>query len=625
MARGRFRALLLGEASPRPRLAVALSCALLVACACNRGALPPTPTGTALEVEAPVDQGPIEIPQVAPTYVADDPEPAFPYLDDEPTDRARSVGDTSHGRVVHAAEVVESESLAILAKQKERNLRWGSTEMVGLLAFAGKGLFDATKSKLWLGNVGKKGGGDIPYSVSHNAGRDADVAFSYLDAAGKPVDPPDLVPLDKDGRSKETGLRLDAQRTWITIRGIVSAPDVEVEYVFVSEPLKKKILAWARDHKEAPEVIQRAADVMRQPGGSAPHDDHLHVRIYCSPLDIASGCVDTGQIAPTKKSYAAQRDERVSHAVQQLQSKDPVRRANGVMRLGVLRAVEAMDKIVAALNDDAADVRFASASVIGALGGELEAAPLSVRFPIEPEGRVRRRILEATVAIGGPPAGDLLRRSIDAVRTATGAEVPEIRSLKLDLLDGGPFRTDLGGDDAFLRTYPIRVAGRAQRMESVPALIGLLDSTDHWIRTTAYESLTLLTNVSLGDKWLDDDASGSHAKGRLAWEDLFRKLEQSPRDVWLAEGFRRAGYKVKAFDKTSVWELVRATANDGFIGFNARSALARIANEAEVPWTLPAAEACNYYLEYFTTRKKRFRLEAPPPSVRAACPAAKRT
>ncbi|MFO0618602.1 MAG: HEAT repeat domain-containing protein [Polyangiaceae bacterium] len=608
----------------RARLSV-LAYASATLLACNRGALPPVPTGSALPPETPQEVAPVEVPLPVPTFVADDPEPAYPYLDDEPTDKSRSVGDTSHGRVVHAAEVIESESLAILAKQKERNLRYGSSEMVGLLAFAAKGLFEATHTKLWLGNVGKKGGGDIVYSVSHNAGRDADVAFSYLDAAGKPIDAPDLVPLDKDGKSKDGSVRLDAGRTWITVRGLATAPDVEVEYVFISEPLKKKVLAWARDHKEPPEVIQRAADIMRQPGGSAPHDDHLHVRIYCSSLDIASGCVDTGQISPTKKNFSAARDERVSHAVQQLASKDPVRRANAVMRLGVMRATEAMEKVVGALNDDALEVRYAAASVIGALGGPPEAAPLAVRFPIEPEPRVRRRILEAAVAIGGNEAGDLLRQSINAARTATGVEVPEIASLKLDLLDGGPFRADGGTDDAFLRTFAVRIAGRSGRMESVPALIALLDSSDHWLRTTAVDSLALLTNLSIGERWLDDAATEDHQKGRLAFEEVYRKLSESPRDSWLAEGFRRAGYKVKAFDRTGVWELVRASASEGFIGRNARSILARIANEAEVPWALPASEACTYYLDYFTARKKRFRLEGAPANVRAACPAGKKT
>lgn len=605
-------------------LGTAWAC-LIVLCGCNRGALPPAPTGSALAPEEPVVAVPVEVPLPTPAYVADDPEPAFPYLDDEPTDRARSVGDTSHGRVVHAAELLETDALAILAKQKERNLRWGTAEMVGLLTYAADGLFAATKTKLWIGNVGAKGGGDIPYSVSHNAGRDADVAFSYLDAAGKPVDPPDLVPLDKDGKSKDGALRLDPGRTWITVRGIATAPGVEVEYVFVAEPLKKKILAWARDHKEAPEVIQKAADVMRQPGGAAPHDDHLHVRIYCSALDVASGCVDTGQISPLKQNFSASRDERVAHAVTQLASKDPVRRTNAVLRLGLMRAAEAMDKIVGVLNDDLPEPRYAAATVLGVLGGATEEPPLVARYPLETDARVRRRILESVVAIGGSPAGDLLRQSIDAVRTASGASVPEIASLKLDLLDGGPFRTDLSTDDAFHRTFAVRIAGRAQRMEAVPALIGLLDSNDHWLRTTAVESLSLLTNVSLGDHWLDDDATESHAKGRLAFEELYRKLSESPRDTWLAEGFRRAGYKVKAFDRTGVWELVRASADMGFVGRNARAVLARIANEAEVPWVLSPAEACTYYLDYFTARKKRFRLDGPPANVRAACPAAKKT
>jgi hypothetical protein len=42
---------------------------------------------------------------------------------------------------------------------------------------------------------------------------------------------------------------------------------------------------------------------LHQPGDSAPHDDHLHLRIYCSQNDRPLGCVDRGPVRWWKKRY----------------------------------------------------------------------------------------------------------------------------------------------------------------------------------------------------------------------------------------------------------------------------------------------------------------------------------
>jgi penicillin-insensitive murein endopeptidase len=38
-------------------------------------------------------------------------------------------------------------------------------------------------------------------------------------------------------------------------------------------------------------IIQRFDDVTCQP--DAPHDDHMHVRLYCTPQDLGLGCQDS--------------------------------------------------------------------------------------------------------------------------------------------------------------------------------------------------------------------------------------------------------------------------------------------------------------------------------------------
>src|SRR5690606_15018228 len=125
---------------------------------------------------------------------------------------------------------------------------------------------------------GRRGGGDIEWSVSHNSGRDADIAFCYRDAAGKPVDPPNLVPLDREGFSKDRKLRFDPTRTWLVVRSMLESEAASVQYLFISHSLKVQLLAAARRQGAPATLNERANVILRQPGGSHPHDDHLHLR-----------------------------------------------------------------------------------------------------------------------------------------------------------------------------------------------------------------------------------------------------------------------------------------------------------------------------------------------------------
>jgi hypothetical protein len=60
------------------------------------------------------------------------------------------------------------------------------------------------------------------------------------------------------------------------------------------EPLCKLLLDHAKQAGEPAELVAKARKALRQPGDSARHDDHMHVRVYCSPEDRPYGCVDIG-------------------------------------------------------------------------------------------------------------------------------------------------------------------------------------------------------------------------------------------------------------------------------------------------------------------------------------------
>ena len=64
--------------------------------------------------------------------------------------------------------------------------------------------------------------------------------------------------------------------------------------MFISNPLKDLLLQYAERRGEHPEILRRARLILRQPSDSAAHDDHMHVRTFCSSTDLKSGCVDGG-------------------------------------------------------------------------------------------------------------------------------------------------------------------------------------------------------------------------------------------------------------------------------------------------------------------------------------------
>jgi len=69
------------------------------------------------------------------------------------------------------------------------------------------------------------------------------------------------------------------------------------QYIFFYEPLTQMVLDYARSIGEPELVIERARALLRQPGDSLKHDDHMHVRIFCPASDIPYGCEDAGNLA----------------------------------------------------------------------------------------------------------------------------------------------------------------------------------------------------------------------------------------------------------------------------------------------------------------------------------------
>ncbi len=153
---------------------------------------------------------------------------------------------------------------------------------------------------LLVGDISQEGGGFIGGHRSHRSGRDADFGFYVTDLEGRDAEGHPLMRFDRFGigaREKDA-YRFDAARNWAFVEALLTDEEIQVQWIFVSRGLKAFLMEWALENGRPLEIVERSASVLSQPGDSAPHDDHFHVRIYC-PKDASGGfCVNTGPLWP---------------------------------------------------------------------------------------------------------------------------------------------------------------------------------------------------------------------------------------------------------------------------------------------------------------------------------------
>jgi penicillin-insensitive murein endopeptidase len=201
---------------------------------------------------------------------------------------------------------------------RQRDARYGTDELTSaIIAAARRVRREYPGGTLGIGDLSPRGGGDSKLHRSHENGRDADLIYYALDAKDKPIAPvdsmprylgPDLsahdpAPTDGVTFGPYTPRHFDVKRNWALVRALLEDPHIEVQFLFCNEKLKERMLDYAQSIGEDPDLLDRAANLLHQPGDSLPHDDHLHLRIYCSADDRPYGCVDRGPVRWWKKRY----------------------------------------------------------------------------------------------------------------------------------------------------------------------------------------------------------------------------------------------------------------------------------------------------------------------------------
>lgn len=191
------------------------------------------------------------------------------------------------------------EGVGYWAIRPERNAYFGTDDMVaGLIeTCASLQRADPEMKPLAVGDISGPKGGRISLHLSHRTGRDADLLFFWMDANHRPIVTEDFVRFDAHGQGRYRGDKVlfDARRNWSLVRGLLTDSRFgnRVTRIFVSRPLRSRLLGYAATTEEDINIIRYARRVLQQPRSPAGlHDDHFHLRIGCSTRDAASGCRD---------------------------------------------------------------------------------------------------------------------------------------------------------------------------------------------------------------------------------------------------------------------------------------------------------------------------------------------
>jgi penicillin-insensitive murein DD-endopeptidase len=223
---------------------------------------------------------------------------------------ALSIGSPTRGRLTGADELENQDAIRV---RRPARARWGLPDLVGMLT---RGAQRVRKrypgSVLLVGDLSREQGGPIPGHRSHESGRDADVGFYYVDRKGRVASPERFLTVLVNGRAKEQPeLAFDERRNWALVQAWLTDPKARVQHIFVSKPLRSRLLSYARAHGVYVPVLHRAAIALKQPSRGLSHDDHFHVRIGC-PFAQSDVCQAEPERPRRKKRTREKKPQRIA-------------------------------------------------------------------------------------------------------------------------------------------------------------------------------------------------------------------------------------------------------------------------------------------------------------------------
>ena len=441
-----------------------------------------------------------------------------------------SLGGTSGGRVERAAAIAPTGASrwAFMPHIPARHTTYGVEEMQGFLDRIGAAVRPCRRgAELRVGNISLAGGGPSPWHKSHQAGRDVDVAPMLLDRKGKSLQADDYVVLDKNGNSHDgSGRKFDAKCTHRLAQAIAEDTIAPVQHIFLSRGLRALLLREAKRSRLDEALAARIAEMVRQPSDSAPHDDHLHIRLYCSDQDRRWGCLDRGPM----RGWVVRDDAGHARHVAQVASLAsheavPVRRS-ATSLLGRLQTPLAVPALAARLLDVDADVRRLALQGLTALGDQAAA--------------------EAMLAALGRVDDDALAVQLFSVarRLRAASMLAAARALLVDpAVALRPLVRARAGEALMLQAIAaLRGSQPSLPPEAVEPLVAAAQSELPAVQRAADEALQLAT----AHRPQPEGAAGEAARpaslsAAAAWAAFWQRNRTRPWTAWVGEGLHSRG------------------------------------------------------------------------------------
>jgi penicillin-insensitive murein DD-endopeptidase len=231
-----------------------------------------------------------------------------------------SLGTAADGALRRPTELpLEGDGYLVPQRWRARHSNYGTEELVGAVVRASRAVDRKLPGGIAaIGDLSRRGGGASVEHKSHQNGRDVDVFFYAIDRERRAVRPGEaMVRFGADGQavrwSPARGFgpppvpvpeyRFDAARNWAFVRALLTDADAEVQWIFIQRALGALLIRAATEAGEDPAVVARAASILHEPTDAEPHDDHMHVRLYCDPADRACACAERGPIRWWKKMW----------------------------------------------------------------------------------------------------------------------------------------------------------------------------------------------------------------------------------------------------------------------------------------------------------------------------------
>lgn len=178
-----------------------------------------------------------------------------------------SLGSPNGGALINGVQATETAYL----KPVSPSGAWGTQETLDYLEAALKKVHEAFPSTepLALGDISGRRGGHSPPHISHQSGRDVDIAYYYTGREG--------------WYARGTVKNLDLARNWAFVRALITETDVDL--ILIDHSIQVLLEQYALEHGEDSAWLSgvfrgvpgRLRPIIRHAPG---HATHIHVRFF---------------------------------------------------------------------------------------------------------------------------------------------------------------------------------------------------------------------------------------------------------------------------------------------------------------------------------------------------------